>query len=71
MDIGIIIGDAIYAYKNIDSWVKPEKGPFHPTYSVFSPMVYKEPKGAVLIIGPYNYPLYCIGPLVCLTSVLE
>ncbi|GJJ09045.1 hypothetical protein Clacol_003267 [Clathrus columnatus] len=63
MDIGVLIGDALYAYKNIDKWVKPETASFDSTYSVFNPVVHHEPKGVVLIIGPYNYPLYCIGAM--------
>ncbi|KIJ55049.1 hypothetical protein M422DRAFT_24904 [Sphaerobolus stellatus SS14] len=63
MDIGVLIGDALFAYKNLDKWAKPQKAPYDPTYSVFNPTVHREPKGVVLIIGPYNYPLYCIGAM--------
>jgi len=63
MDISAIIGDAIYAYKNIDKWVKPEKAPFDLNYFAFSPTIYKEPKGVVLIISPFNYPIWCLGPI--------
>ena len=30
------------------------------------PMIRKEPKGVVLIISPFNYPIFLtLGPLVC------
>ncbi|KAF8519640.1 NAD-aldehyde dehydrogenase [Hysterangium stoloniferum] len=63
LDLSGIIGDALYAYKNIDSWVKPDKAPFDINWFPFSPKINKEPKGTVLIISPFNYPLWCMGPI--------
>jgi acyl-CoA reductase-like NAD-dependent aldehyde dehydrogenase len=54
----------MYAYKNIDSWTKPEKVPFNINWFALSPKVYKEAKGTVLLITPFNFPLYCLAPLV-------
>ncbi|KAF8531044.1 NAD-aldehyde dehydrogenase [Gautieria morchelliformis] len=62
-DLSIIISECMYAYKNIESWTKPEKVPFNINWFAFSPKVYKEPKGTVLIITPFNFPLYCLAPL--------
>jgi aldehyde dehydrogenase (NAD+)/aldehyde dehydrogenase (NAD(P)+) len=63
MDISAIITHALFAYKNIDAWVKTEKPPFNLTLAPFSPKIYKEPKGVVLIISPFNYPIWCLGPI--------
>ncbi|KIJ24214.1 hypothetical protein M422DRAFT_785928 [Sphaerobolus stellatus SS14] len=64
MDVGTLVGDALFAYKNVKKWAKPQKAPYDPMYSVFKPTMHKEPKGVVLIISPYNYPLHCIGAMV-------
>ncbi|KIJ53661.1 hypothetical protein M422DRAFT_25484 [Sphaerobolus stellatus SS14] len=61
MDINTLAADALFAYANIDKWAEPYKVPHHPRYSLFNPVIHKEPKGVVLIIGPYNYPFFCIG----------
>ncbi|GJJ14523.1 hypothetical protein Clacol_008787 [Clathrus columnatus] len=62
-DTNAIVNEAILAYNKIDSWVKPEKAPFDLDFFVLSPKIYNEPKGPVLIIGPFNYPLWCIAPI--------
>jgi hypothetical protein len=64
VDVGPVISEAILAYKNIDSWLKPEKAQFDLNFFVFSPKIHKEPKGVVLIISPFNYPLWCLAPIV-------
>ncbi|KAL0568278.1 Hexadecenal dehydrogenase [Marasmius crinis-equi] len=51
-------------YSNIDKWVKPETAPFSPTWSAMRPVILKEPKGVVLVIGPFNYPVFLSVPLV-------
>jgi len=63
-DIGPIIDEALHAYKKLDQWIKPEKAPFDANLFVFSPKVHKQPKGVVLIISPFNYPLWCSAPIV-------
>ena len=45
-------------YDNVEKWAKPEKAAFDLTWTSFSPTVAKEPKGTVLIINPFNYPLW-------------
>ncbi|KAF8585282.1 aldehyde dehydrogenase [Ramaria rubella] len=62
-DLSVIINECVYAYKNIDSWTKPDKVAFNMNWFAFSPKVLKEPKGTVLIISPFNFPLYCLAPL--------
>ncbi|KIJ27614.1 hypothetical protein M422DRAFT_190818 [Sphaerobolus stellatus SS14] len=63
-DIGPVIKEALLAHDKIESWVKPERGPFDPNFFIFSPQFHKQPKGVVLVISPFNYPLYCSGAIV-------
>ncbi|KAG9038256.1 hypothetical protein FRB95_002217 [Tulasnella sp. JGI-2019a] len=59
------IGECVAAWKNVDKWAKPDGVPFHSTFSVMSPTIYKQPKGVGLVIGPFNYPILCsIGPMI-------
>jgi acyl-CoA reductase-like NAD-dependent aldehyde dehydrogenase len=54
------------AYKNVAKWAKPEYVSFSIVYGPMRPHIRKEPQGTVLIISPFNYPLFLtIGPLVC------
>lgn len=65
LDIGPSISDAKFTYDNVDKWVKPEKPSFSMNFSPMRRVVYKEPKGVVLIITPFNYPLWLtLGPLI-------
>jgi aldehyde dehydrogenase (NAD+)/aldehyde dehydrogenase (NAD(P)+) len=53
------------AYNNVETWAKPEKPPISVNWMFMHPITYKVPKGVVLIISPFNYPLWlCISPLV-------
>ncbi|EJD42590.1 NAD-dependent aldehyde dehydrogenase [Auricularia subglabra TFB-10046 SS5] len=53
------------AYQLVDKWAKPEGIPFSVNTFAMRPRILKEPKGTALIIGPFNYPVWCtIGPLV-------
>ncbi|KAJ6618864.1 NAD-aldehyde dehydrogenase [Mycena sp. CBHHK59/15] len=64
MEIGASISEVMDAYKNIDAWVKPEKPALAFNYMFMRPATHKEPKGVVLIISPFNYPLWlCISPV--------
>lgn len=65
LEIGPSISEAKYAYDKVESWARPEKPAFSINFSFMRPVVYKEPKGTVLIISPFNYPLWLtISPLV-------
>ena len=64
LDVAPVITETLFAYNNIDSWVKPEKAKFDINVFPLSPKIHKEPKGVALIISPFNYPLWCLGPIV-------
>ncbi|KII87684.1 hypothetical protein PLICRDRAFT_141625 [Plicaturopsis crispa FD-325 SS-3] len=64
LEIGPTIGDAKTAYENVEKWAKSEKPPFSFNFFAMRPLIRKEPKGVVLIISPFNYPLWLsIGPI--------
>lgn len=49
----------------VSKWSKPESPAFNVTWFAMKPKIRKEPKGVVLIISPFNYPLWCLlGPVV-------
>ncbi|KAJ6531647.1 NAD-aldehyde dehydrogenase [Mycena vulgaris] len=61
---GSSVGEVMDAYKNVETWAKPEKPPLNVNFMFMRPVTYKEPKGVVLIISPFNYPLWlCISPM--------
>ncbi|KAH8094837.1 NAD-aldehyde dehydrogenase [Cristinia sonorae] len=51
-------------YKSVEKWAKTENAPFDISSFSMHPKIRKEPKGTVLIIVPFNYPLFLsITPL--------
>lgn len=72
LEIGASITEARTAWSGVDKWAKPERPPFSINATPMRPVVYKEPKGVVLIISPFNYPMWlCISPLVRLLNCLD
>jgi acyl-CoA reductase-like NAD-dependent aldehyde dehydrogenase len=64
-EIGKIIQDCAEAHKKIGKWSKTESAPFNHNFFLMGPKIRKEPKGVVLIIAPFNFPLLLLlGPLV-------
>lgn len=64
------LGEAKLAYDSVEKWSRTESVHWQFNYFLSRPAVRKEPKGVVLIIVPFNYPLWLlISPLVrCITS---
>ncbi|KAJ3109230.1 aldehyde dehydrogenase 3, member A2 [Phlyctochytrium bullatum] len=53
------------AVRMLDQWTTPKPAPFDPMFAVDRREVSREPRGHVLIIGPWNYPvLLVLQPLV-------
>jgi aldehyde dehydrogenase (NAD+)/aldehyde dehydrogenase (NAD(P)+) len=46
------------AYCNVAKWSKPQKPGFSVMWTPMRPVIRKEAKGVVLIITPFNYPLW-------------
>ncbi|KAA1471289.1 aldehyde dehydrogenase [Dentipellis sp. KUC8613] len=45
-------------YDYVESWMQDDKIPFHPNWFAMRPRARKEPKGVVLIIVPFNVPIW-------------
>ncbi|KAI1627855.1 putative aldehyde dehydrogenase [Exophiala viscosa] len=52
-----IKNEIIHTLEHLDEWAKPSAVDVFEEFKVNQPRVYKQPKGAVLIIGTWNYPL--------------
>lgn len=56
-ELGFVLNEINYALKKIHSWAKPKRVSTNLLNLPSSSFIYNEPKGVVLIIGPWNYPL--------------
>ena len=67
LEINPSINDIKNAYNNVEKWAKPEKAPFSINFAAMRPVIYKEPKGVVLVVSPFNYPLWLSLPVIVRT----
>jgi aldehyde dehydrogenase (NAD+) len=59
-----VLGELDYILKHLKSWAKPKRVGVNLTYLPASARIQPEPKGVVLILGPWNYPFQLvISPL--------
>ncbi|PPQ80870.1 hypothetical protein CVT25_001879 [Psilocybe cyanescens] len=58
MDIIPTLGEAVTQLQNVDKWTKTTRPPFSFNFAAMRPLIRKEPKGTVLIISPFNYPVW-------------
>jgi len=64
-DIASTKGEVNFAIKNLRKWMRPRSVKVPLTQMPAKAQVRSEPLGVVLIIGPWNYPIYLsLGPLV-------
>lgn len=65
-EVGWVLNDILFMCKNLERFMKDEKAQDTSwTNMAMSPRIRKDPLGAVLIIGAYNFPLQLsLGPLV-------
>ena len=64
-DIASTKGEAAYARKHLKSWMRPRRQSLPLAQLPGRSWVQHDPLGVVLIIGPWNYPVYLsLGPLV-------
>jgi len=64
-DIASSKGEAAYARKHLKKWMRRRRQPLPLAQLPGRAWVQHDPLGAVLVIGPWNYPLYLsLGPLV-------
>ena len=61
--------EASFAIKNINSWMKTRRVASPLAISFSKSWVKPEPKGNILIISPWNYPIMlCLNPLIAAIS---
>lgn len=61
--------EIIHTLENLDEWAKPSPVDVFDEFNVNKPRVYKQPKGAVLILGTWNYPVdLTLDPLISAIS---
>jgi len=65
LEVGATLTEAVNAYHNVAKWSKHERAPFSLNWFAMKPTIRKEPKGVVLLISPFNYPMFLLlRPLV-------
>lgn len=58
-------GEIAFALKNLKKWMRPRRKSVPLTQQPASAHIQYEPLGVVLVIGPWNYPVFlCLSPLV-------
>lgn len=55
-ELGVVLSHIRYVTKRLKQWMEPEKLSVPLSLTGMRNYVYKEPKGSVLIIAPWNYP---------------
>ncbi|KAF9235550.1 NAD-dependent aldehyde dehydrogenase [Melanogaster broomeanus] len=69
LELDSTISDCKIAYDRVDRWARTERAPFNINFAAFRPVIRKEPKGVVLSISPFNYPLWlALGPMAPLAA---
>lgn len=64
-EIGFLIAEINHTLKHLRNWMKPKKVRTNLMNLPGKSLIYKEPLGVVLVIGPWNYPLQLLfTPLV-------
>lgn len=64
-DLASTKGEVDFALKNLKNWMKPVRRSVPVTQRPGSARIHHEPLGVVLIIGPWNYPVFLsLSPLV-------
>lgn len=64
-EVQIMINDCVEAVAHIDKWAKDTSKWAGMTWATHTTTVRKEPKGTVLVLGAWNYPLSVqIGPVI-------
>jgi len=57
MEINVMLDEIMQAYNGVAKWAKTESAPFSMNFAAMKPVIRKEPKGVVLVISPFNFPI--------------
>ncbi|EEA24949.1 Hexadecenal dehydrogenase [Talaromyces marneffei ATCC 18224] len=52
-----VANEIVHFLQNLDDWLKDEVVETMPPFENWSPIIRKQPKGSVLVLGTWNYPL--------------
>lgn len=64
-EFGMILEEIRYTKRKLRTWARPKRVPTPMTLFGAKSRIYSEPYGVVLIISPWNYPMYLtFGPLI-------
>ena len=65
LDFNPTYAEVKVAYDNVEKWVRPQNAPFGMNWFAMKPRLVAEPKGVVLVISPFNVPIFLtMTPLV-------
>lgn len=56
-DISPVKGDILHMLAKLDEWLAPDVVEVPSPYENWQPTNYKQPKGTVMVISPWNYPI--------------
>ncbi|OJT03594.1 Aldehyde dehydrogenase family 3 member B1 [Trametes pubescens] len=59
-DFGIVYAEARMAYDSIGAWTAAQSAAFSAKWFFMRPRGVPQPKGVVLVIAPFNYPLFLL-----------
>ncbi len=59
-ETSFLAGEIRYALKHLNAWMRPSRRVVPPHYQFGHGAVHSEPRGVVLIIGAWNYPLQLV-----------
>jgi aldehyde dehydrogenase (NAD+) len=65
METTVCLSECAEAVANIYKWTKTTKPPFNLNWTPMNPRLRREPKGVILMVVPFNFPLFLtVSPLV-------
>jgi len=68
-EVGVSLDEVRFAMQNLKKWMAPEHVSQPPQLQPGKSVILRQPKGVVLIISPWNFPIYlALAPLVAAIS---
>ncbi|KAI4233901.1 MAG: hypothetical protein L6R40_006933 [Gallowayella cf. fulva] len=56
-ELGGLKNEILHMLQNFEDWLRPEIPTIPEMFQSYNPTIHREPKGVVLIIAPWNYPI--------------
>jgi acyl-CoA reductase-like NAD-dependent aldehyde dehydrogenase len=67
-EMALVKNEILHFLKDMDSWLEPETVSVPEPFQYWQPTVHKQPKGTILIIAPWNYPI-CLTMLPLVAAI--